>query len=263
MVFRDDFRGGSLDRAVWLPHYLPAWSSRAETAASYDLTPEGLRLYIPTDAALWCPDDHPEPLRVSGLQSGNRSGPVGSTDGQQRFRDDLVVRELQPRFEGWLQASGRVEIRCRMRLSPRSMAAMWLSGFEEHPDESGELCVVEVFGRSIGTDNTAEVGVGVKRLYDPHLTDDFIAPSCPIDVNGFHTYAVTWGDGAAEFLVDDVLVHRSPQAPAYPMQIMIAVFDFPDWSTGDDNQLMPELVVDRIEGDSPEANLVHRARAST
>lgn len=89
MTFRDDFTAGRLDRAVWFPHYLPAWSSRAQTEASYELTPEGLRLLIPLDAGLWCPDEHPAALRVSGIQSGNRSGRVGSTDGQQRFRDDL------------------------------------------------------------------------------------------------------------------------------------------------------------------------------
>jgi hypothetical protein len=29
---------------------------------------------------------------------------------------------------------------------------------------------------------------------------------------------------------------------------MVAVFDFPDWSTGHDDQLVPELVIDRISG---------------
>ena len=29
LVFEDDFDGPELDPAVWLPHYLPAWSSRA------------------------------------------------------------------------------------------------------------------------------------------------------------------------------------------------------------------------------------------
>ncbi len=27
---------------------------------------------------------------------------------------------------------------------------------------------------------------------------------------------------------------------------MLAVFDFPEWSVGDDDHLVPELVVDRI-----------------
>jgi hypothetical protein len=32
------------------------------------------------------------------------------------------------------------------------------------------------------------------------------------------------------------------------MQLMLAVFDFPDWSTGDDDLLVPQLVVDRVSG---------------
>jgi hypothetical protein len=29
---------------------------------------------------------------------------------------------------------------------------------------------------------------------------------------------------------------------------MLAVFDFPEWSTGDDAQLVPELVVSHVRG---------------
>jgi hypothetical protein len=29
---------------------------------------------------------------------------------------------------------------------------------------------------------------------------------------------------------------------------MMAVFDFPEWSTGDDANLVPELVVARVQG---------------
>ena len=61
------------------------------------------------------------------------------------------MREEQPRFEGWLPASGHVEIRCRMTLSPRSMGALWLAGFEDDDEQlqCGELCVVEIFGSSV------------------------------------------------------------------------------------------------------------------
>jgi hypothetical protein len=30
---------------------------------------------------------------------------------------------------------------------------------------------------------------------------------------------------------------------------MVAVYDFPEWSVGDDDHLVPELVVDHIAGD--------------
>lgn len=238
-----------LDLSVWLPHYLPAWSSRAATRASHHVDDGRLVLDIPVDHPLWCPDDHDPPLRVSGLQSGSWSGPVGSTRGQQRFREGQVVREEQPRFEGWLASSGRVEIRCAMEISHRSMAALWLSGFEDDDaqEQCGELCVVEVFGNAVG-EGSAEVGVGIKAFRDPALTQDFAAPRLAIDVAQPHAYAVDWNEEAAVFSVDDVEVRRCARPPTYPMQLMIAVFDFPQWSTGDDDHLVPRLVVDHVAG---------------
>lgn len=241
--FSDDFSGPDLDRSTWLASYLPVWSSTSDAAATYTVDNSLLRLTIPVDQGLWCAGDHDPPLRVSGIQSGSWSGPVGSTRGQQRYREGLVVREEQQRFEGWLPTSGRVAIRCAMTLSPRSMGAMWLSGFEDDPaqEQCGELCVVEVFGK----DPTA-VGVGIKAFRDPALTQDFAAPRLPIDVADFHTYAVDWDAAEAVFTVDDEVVRRCPRPPTYPMQVMIAVFDFPEWSDGSDDQLVPELVVDWV-----------------
>ena len=251
--FSDRFASPTLDPSVWRPHYLPAWSSRAATAASYRLGSTGLVLDVPVDHPLWCPGDHDPPLRVSGIQSGSWSGPVGSPYGQQRYRPGLVVREEQPRFEGWLPRSGRVAITAGMSLSPRSMAALWLSGVEDDPEQlqCGELCVFEVFGRSLGpgTDPSAEVGVGIKPFRDPALVDDFAAPRVPIDVSELHTYAVDWDAHEAVFTIDGAVVRRCARPPTYPMQLMLAVFDFPEWSTGEDDDLVPTLTVREISGE--------------
>jgi hypothetical protein len=246
--FHDDFDGASLDASVWVPHYLPAWSSRGLTQATFRIADSRLALFVPSSAPLWCPDEHPEPLRVSGIQSGNHSGPVGSNRGQQPFVIDQRVREEQPRQRGWLPASGRVAVRCAMYLSPRSMAAVWLSGFEEGPADSGEICLVEVFGRSIRSDVSAEVGVGIKAKNDPNLVDEFIAPRLHIDVAEPHTYSVEWNGQSATFCVDETTVHTSNRSPAYPLQVMIAVFDFPGWTGGSDHAHEPTLVVDWITG---------------
>ena len=69
-----------------------------------------------------------------------------------------------------------------------------------------------------------------------------------VDPAAFHTYAVDWDDRAAVFSVDGVEVRRCPQPPTYPMQAMVAVYDFPEWSVGDDDHLVPELVVDHVAG---------------
>ena len=251
MPFRDDFDGADLDRDVWLPHYLPAWSSRAQTQASYHLADSCLVLDVPVDHPVW--PVHEPPLRVSAIQSGSWSGPVGSRYGQQRFQDGQLVAEEQPRFEGWLPSSGHVEIRCWMNLSARSMGALWLAGFEDDAEQRrcGELCVVEIFGKSVersADGASCEVGVGIKAFRDPDLTQDFDSPRLPVDVSGFHTYAVDWDAEEAVFSVDGGDVRRCPRPPTYPLQLMVAVYDFPGWSVGGDDHLVPELVVDHIAG---------------
>ena len=144
------FTGIDLDLEVWFPYHLPHWSSRSTSAATYSVGDGELRLIIPVDQPLWCPDLHEEPLRVSCIQTGNMSGPLGSTIGQQPFREGLVVREEQPTFWGYTPLYGEFEIRMRGVVTSRSMFAFWMSGIEDQPRHSGEICVAEIFGDAMG-----------------------------------------------------------------------------------------------------------------
>jgi hypothetical protein len=248
IAFLDDFDGPELDLEVWVPHYLPQWSSRALSAATYELARSELRLSIPPGQGIWCEGDHKPPLRVSGVQSGVFSGEVGSTVGQQAFREGLVVREEQPAQWGWTPEYGLIEICARMELSPRSMASLWLSGLERRPDESGEICVFEIFGESVEAGG-AEVGQGIKHFRDPSLSWDFEAPRLELDVREPHVYAANWQPGRVEFLVDGEPVRTVEQAPAYPVQAMVAVFDFPETDpAGEHSEHVPELAVDWVRG---------------
>lgn len=244
----DHFDAPTLDQSVWFPHYLPAWSSRAATRAAYDLRDSCLHLSIPPDQGLWCGDDHAPATRVSGIQSGNLSGPVGSTLGQQPYRPGLTVREEQQPFRGWTPDGGRLEIRARAVVTPRSMVALWMVGLEDRPERSAEICVTEMFGDAVEPGVSAAVGMGLHPFRDPAVAEDFEAVRLPIDIAAFHTYAVEWDRATAAFLVDGGLVRTCPRPPAYPMQLMLAVFDFPDRSVGDDGDVVPELVVDRLTG---------------
>jgi hypothetical protein len=226
VAFRDDFEGHDLDRSVWIPHYLPQWSSRAESAATYEVAGSQLRLSIPLEQGLWCPVEHEVPLRVSGVQSGVFCGEVGSTVGQQPFREGLRVHEAQPTQWGWTPHYGVVEVRARMELSAGSMASVWMVGIEDEPRRSGEICVFEVFGEAIDRTGAA-VGMGIHPFRDLALRDDFAAPRLPIDVTDFHVYAVDWRPGRVDFFLDGEHLRTVAQAPAYPVQIMIGVFDFP------------------------------------
>jgi hypothetical protein len=241
MDFFDDFDGTGLDLEVWVPHYLPQWSSRAQSAATYEVDGSELRLSVPAGQGIWCEGDHEPPLRVSGVQSGVFSGEVGSTVGQQPFREGQLVREFQPAQWGWTPEYGLIEVRARMELSPRSMASVWMVGLEQEPARSGEICVFEVFG-----DAADAVGSGIHPFRDPQLTDEFDAPRLEIDVREPHVYSADRRPGRVDFFVDDRHVKTVEQAPAYPMQMIVAVFDFPEKQPAVEH--VPELAVDWIRG---------------
>ena len=248
------FAGDELDRDVWSPHYLPHWSSRADSAATYEVRDGELHLTIPPDQPLWCSDRHEEPLRVSGIQSASWSGPVGSTIGPQPFAPGLTVTEEQPRFRGYTPRYGRLEIRMRGVVDARSMVAFWLSGVEETPAESGEICVAEIFGDAI-RDGVAQVGMGVHRFRDPRLVEAFATEPVELDISAFHVYAADWRPGFVAFAIDGREVRRLDQAPDYPLQLMIAVFDFParpigpGVGDGSATRFVPELIVSHVRGE--------------
>jgi hypothetical protein len=234
-----------------VPHYLPQWSSRAESAPTYSVAGSELRLTIPPDQGLWCEGDHEPPLKVSGIQSGVYSGEVGSTVGQQPFRDGVVVREFQPAQWGWTPEYGLLEVSARMDLSPRSMAGVWMVGLEDRPERSAEILIFEVFGDALATERgrpTAAVGMGTRRFRDPAMTGHFEAPRLEIDVTGFHDYAAAWRPGRVDFLVDGEHVKTVHEAPDYPMQMMVAVFDFPEKAGSTPPDHVPEFAVDHVRG---------------
>jgi hypothetical protein len=125
------------------------------------------------------------------------------------------------------------------------MFAFWMSGIEDRPERSGEICVAEIFGSDVMS-HRALVGIGLHQFRDLHLTEEFSAISLPIDVTEDHTYGVDWRPSGLHFTIDSEVVRTSQQAPDYPMQLMIGVCDFPDRRGPDD--LVPHVVVSRVRG---------------
>jgi Glycosyl hydrolases family 16 len=241
--FTDRFE--RLDTTVWTAAYLPAWSSRAQAAATFCTGPDGLDLSIPQEHPLWCPDLHATPLRVSGIQSANRSGPVGTGDAPQPFRDHLLVREQQPTVLGFVPSYGRIEVTCSAELTPSSMFSAWMVGLEDQPQRCGEICLMEVFGNTVDG-RSAAVGQGIHPFRDPALREDFSAPVLEIDVSASHTYGVQWQPGRVQFAIDGATTRISDQAPDYPMLLFLAVFDFPEQSDGSVD--VPHLRVSKVSG---------------
>jgi hypothetical protein len=223
LEFSDDFRGPALDRSKWLPYYVPHWSSRAATAAFAQTGPGGLVLSIAPGQQPWLPE-FDGPLRVSSIQTGEFAGPLGSGRGQLRFKPGLTVREEQPTERLFVPHHGRFEMRARMELHPGQLGALWMIGFEDEPDRSGEITIMEIFGDSVDGES-AELGHGIKAVNDPRLVTDFAASRLDFSPADFHVYGALWDDDGDSFYFDGRLLRRVPQSPAYPMQFMLNVYE--------------------------------------
>jgi hypothetical protein len=231
LVFAEEFTGAELDAGKWVDHYLPHWTTPERSAARYDLRPGTLRLRIDADQPAWRPEDGE--LRVSNIQTASFSGAVGSSRGTHRHRPDLRVRTATPTRGLYIPSGGLVEARLRATPDPTCMLAVWLVGVEEiSPDQSGEICIAELYGHAVGSGGST-VRSGIKAHHDPRLTTDMADLSLDIDATEWHTYAAAWTTVETRFLVDDEVVRVVPQGLTYPLQLMIDLFEFP---TGPDRE---------------------------
>lgn len=255
LEFDSDFDGagdgpGGLDTGQWLPHYLPQWSSREASRARYSIAGGLLTLRIDADQPPWSPE-YDGTVRVSNLQTGVRSGPLGSDSGQHPFRVGLVVREAQETQLLYTPRHGLIEVRARASSDPHSMVALWMIGVERSPEQSSEICVMEIFGSEVHP-QSALVGMGVHPFADPGIVDDFAKVTMTGDATDFHVYSAEWSPLGVRFYIDDVLVRETAQSPGYPMQLMLDIFHFPSGGDAAGSGDYPkEFQVDWVRGYAP------------
>jgi hypothetical protein len=231
VVFEEDFTAPALTPDRWVAHYLPQWSTPERSAARYDLEAGVLTLCIDADQPPWLPEG--DQLRVSNIQTGSFSGPVGSDRGTHRHRPDLTVRTAQPTRHLYTPSTGMVEAGLRATADPTCMLAVWLVGFEEAaPEQSGEICIAELYGHALGPGGST-VRMGIKAHHDPRLREDMADVALGIDATDWHTSAAAWTAEETRFYVDDRLVRIVPQGLDYPLQLMIDLFEFPTGSVRD------------------------------
>jgi beta-glucanase (GH16 family) len=145
-----------------------------------------------------------------------------------------------------------IELRAKAIDDSRAMVALWMIGFEDEPEHSAEICVCEIFGRDVEPEQ-AKVGMGVHPFGDPDIVDDFAAEPLPIDAREFHAYAADWTPERVSFSVDGEHVRTVEQSPAYPMQLMLGIYEFPDEPGRRDpaERYPKEFVVDYVRGYRP------------
>jgi len=223
LEFYDGFEPAVLDTKKWIPFYLPQWSSRARAAPRYELSGQALVLKVDPDQLPWCPELNGS-VRVSSLQTGLFAGPVGSAQGQHRFSKDCVVREAQRELKTYLPQYGYFELRARCEISANNVAALWMIGFEDEPERSAEICLFELKGGNVG-EGRAKIGYGLHPFGDPQIVDDFHEDEFELDVSRFNTYAAQWTEERVSFFINGRLILTSEQSPAYPMQLMLNLYD--------------------------------------
>jgi len=249
--FQDDFSGSALDETKWLPFYLPQWSSRELSQARYSLSGQSLNLHIEEEQLAWCPK-YDGQIRVSSLQTGCFAGPEGSSVGQHKFNSQLTVLEEQQTVRYYTPQYGYFETRLKALPIAGYMVALWMIGFEEQPNESGEICICEIFGKEV-TAESSQIGYGVHPFNDSTIVDEFYQDDVLIDASDYHIYAAEWTPNHIDFYIDNQKIRRIEQSPKYPMQFMLGIYELPDHLEQEPfNNIWPKIFeVDYVRGYQP------------
>ncbi|MFI9152433.1 hypothetical protein [Streptomyces sp. NPDC053367] len=222
--FEDDFTAGTLRSDIWVDHYLPHWTTPERSRARYDFDHGGLRLRIDADQPDWREED--APLRVSNLQTGTFSGPVGSERGTHRHRpDQLVVRTHTPERLLWAPSAGRVDVTVSASVDEGCMLAAWLVGTEHlSAKDTGEVCIFEIDADGVG-DGRSRARCGVKAHSDTRFATDMTEVVVPVDASKPHTWTAIWGPSGTFIGCEGVVVKHMPPFPRYPLFLMIDLFE--------------------------------------
>jgi hypothetical protein len=251
LEFHDEFIGETLDESKWFPYYLPHWSSRERSKPRYALTGDKLHLRIDEDQQPWT-EEYDGKLRVSSLQTACHSGPVGSPRGQLVFKPGLVVREAQPTLKLYTPKYGYFETRFKAVPIPGYLCAFWMIGLGERPNESGEICITEIFGQNISA-HESQINFGVHPFQDPAIKDEFYENKFPVNAANFHIYAAEWTPTHIDFYIDNEKVKTVYQSHTYSMQFMFNIYERPDLLTPESRQTpFPKIMeVDYVRAYQP------------
>ena len=227
LLFDEEFVSPFLDSTKWLPYYLPHWSSRELSKPNYEVKDGKLILKITENQKPWCPEFNGN-VKCSSIQTGNYAGAPGSSIGQHKFFNlNAVVREQQLNEKKFVPQYGYFEMKAKFAASKTNVVALWMIGYEDKPERSSELCIMEVKGWNI-KDDSVKIGMGIHKFNDKNLNEDFTEHAHKIDVRKFHIYAAEWKPDTINFYIDNVLVKTINQSPNYPMQFMLGIYEIPE-----------------------------------
>ena len=247
--FSDEFAKNTLDKSKWSPYYLPQWSSKEKTATNYVINKGHLILKIDEDQQPWSKEFNGE-VKVSSLQTGVFSGELGSTIGQHRFTDKCLVREPQKTQKLYTPQYGYFEIRAKALSYKNNVCAFWMIGFEDEPNKSGEICIMEIKGWNV-EERRAINGYGIRSFADTALENEFFEDEFEIDAIAFNIYAAEWFPDRIEFYINNRKVKTIQQSPTYEMQFMLNIYEVPTDEELLDNSYPKLFEIDYVRAYKP------------
>ncbi len=226
VAFFDTFSDDKIDETKWLPQYLPHWTTPGLAKPRYHFEEGNLILRLDVDQDAWCPE-HDGDVKCSSIQTGHFSGGLGTARGQLRFSKNLRVQTALPKSELFLPLHGYFEVRAKAKIASNNMVAFWMMGFEELPENSGEITVMEIFGKNC-TAQATRFGHGVKQATDPRLLTEYHDDLLNFDVADWHTYGVEWTKSGTDHFIDGNHLCHINHAPQYPLQFMLGIYELPN-----------------------------------
>ena len=243
--FNEEFSQSTIDTSKWIPYYLPQWSYREKSRPNYELINGQLILQIKENQAPWCTEFNGE-VKCSSLQTGMFAGEVGTAIGQHRFNPSCRVREVQKTARLYTPLYGYIEIRAKVEMSASNVAAFWMIGFEDSPEKSGEICIMEVKGQNVKSNQFVN-GYGIHPFGDGNLKEEFFEDKVDFNPSVFNIYAARWQPNQVDFYINNKLIRTINQSPNYEMQLMLNIYEIP--SELKETGLYPKkFIIDYVRG---------------
>jgi beta-glucanase (GH16 family) len=106
------------------------------------------------------------------------------------------------------------------------VAAFWMIGFEDSPEKSGEICIMEVKGQNVKSNQFVN-GYGIHPFGDVNLKEEFFEDKIDSDPSVSNIYAARWQPNQVDFYINNKLIRTINQSPNYEMQLMLNIYEIP------------------------------------
>ena len=231
--FHDEFDGPELNDKVWLPYYLPHLTTRERAAADYEFRDDAIVIKIEKDHPVYrdtWPNKKKGHMLVSSIQTFEKDG----------LHAKLKDGHHEPVFDGYTTKYGYFEIRAKIPGGSGGHMAWWMVWCQDKPNQNAEIDIVENPFHI-----TANMYVNIHAWNDPSIRKEEIRTPLGFDIaDTWHVYGFQWDRTGMKFYVDNILMGKSSNSPAYRMATILGFYRNCGWDGPNDGIYPKELAVD-------------------